>query len=139
VIRSFSLFDLWKVLWFPIIVLTVHILLFRWSLGLYKTMPWIDGPVHYLGGFSIAYSLLILIKEAQSKGCIQKIEPIIKWVLVIGLVATVAVLWELLEFTLDRVMGTNVQVSLQNTMKDLLTGVMGGVTLVLFRVFSKSK
>jgi MYXO-CTERM domain-containing protein len=48
-------------------------------------------------------------------------------------VAAVAVLWELAEFVVDRTAGTNLQVSLPNTMKDLALGLLGAVLLVATR------
>jgi hypothetical protein len=50
------------------------------------------------------------------------------------LVSTVAVFWEFAEFLLDRFLGTDLQISLQNTMQDLLMGILGAATLVQYKL-----
>ena len=55
-------------------------------------------------------------------------------VLVAALATTAAVVWEFAEFSVDQAFGTNVQVSLANTMKDLAVGMAGAGLFLVVRV-----
>jgi hypothetical protein len=47
------------------------------------------------------------------------------------------VIWELLEFSADRLSGSNIQVSLANTMQDQLLGLAGGCAAVVAMLRSR--
>ena len=42
-------------------------------------------------------------------------------------------MWEFAEFSSDRLVGTNIQVSLNNTMQDLALGMLGALVMVIVR------
>jgi hypothetical protein len=90
--------------------------------------------MHYLGGLSMAYSLSLAQTSLQNHKVDSQLDKIIELVLVFTLVATVAVFWEFAEFLLDHWLGTDLQVSLPNTMRDLLMGILGAGTLVGYKI-----
>jgi hypothetical protein len=112
------------VLWAPVAVLATHVVL---DLGLqaYDRRPWLDGPMHVAGGAAIAHGIGAALRARDDRG-----HPLAPILMVTG-TAAVAVLWEFCEFTIDRLFGTNLQVSLPNTMKDLALGLLGGVVLAI--------
>jgi hypothetical protein len=118
--------------WFPLLVFVTHVFLIRVP-HLYGRWPHIDIPVHFLGGLSIAFFVSrcfqLLPREPMSRSRVVVLELI----LIGSLTASAAVCWELAEFTIDRLLGTNVQVSLENTMIDMAMGVLGGIFLMLIR------
>jgi uncharacterized membrane protein YjdF len=127
-----------KIFWFPPSVYITH-LIFTYLLDAYTLFPWIDIPMHYLGGLSMAYSLLLVLTELQHQQVIKPLEKIIELLLIFSLVTTAAVFWEFSEFTADQVLGTNGQISLRNTMKDLFMGVMGALSVVGYVSATKSR
>jgi hypothetical protein len=117
--------------WAPVLVLVLHLAL---DLGFraYDERPWLDGPMHVAGGIAVAYAMATLLDTVnRGDSCPQQV--LLDRVLTITSVAAVAVLWELAEFVVDRTAGTNLQVSLPNTMKDLALGLLGAVLLVATR------
>lgn len=130
--------QLWNTFWAPICVFTVHVFL-AYGLHLYILLPWIDIPMHYLGGLSMAYSLLLSLIFLQQHGLITHLDRVIELTLVFTLVATIAVLWEFSEFSIDQLLGTNVQISLQNTMQDLFMGILGASTMIAYKIVKKPK
>jgi hypothetical protein len=58
---------------------------------------------------------------------------VLEAVLIASLTVTAAVAWELLEFALDTMTGSNLQVSLTNTMQDLALGMLGAAAVVVVR------
>jgi peptidoglycan biosynthesis protein MviN/MurJ (putative lipid II flippase) len=124
--------------WAPIFVFTIHVFL---SLGLhiYILLPWMDIPMHYLGGLSIAYSLFLLLIFLKERGIITHLDRVIELTFVFTLVATIAVFWEFSEFSMDQLLGTNVQISLQNTMQDLFMGIVGASTMIGYKIIKKPK
>lgn len=134
--RGDLLVNILKMFWPPIFVFTLHVILSR-GFGAYIVFPWIDIPVHFLGGLSMAYSLFLAITSLQEHGMISRLDKIIELVLVFTLVATIAVFWEFSEFSMDQLLGTNVQISLQNTMQDLFMGILGMSTLIVWKISKK--
>jgi len=58
---------------------------------------------------------------------------VLELVLIGSLTATAAVFWEFAEFTYDRAFGTNIQVSLANTMQDMAMGIAGASAFMVGR------
>ncbi len=122
-----------KLFWPPLLIFIVHVFISH-VLDVYTLLPWIDIPMHYLGGFSMAYSLLLALTFLQEYKFINQLDSVIAFVLVFTLVATIAVFWEFAEFSMDQLLKTNVQISLQNTMQDLFMGVLGAATIIGVKV-----
>jgi hypothetical protein len=58
---------------------------------------------------------------------------ILELLLAICITTTAAVFWEFNEFTRDQLFGTNIQVSLSNTMQDLAMGMVGALVFIIIR------
>lgn len=116
---------------FPVGVLFAHLIMSRLFLDLYTRFPRLDIPVHYLGGLSIAYTSARILSYLEDEKITGSVNPAIFLVLTFALTATATVFWEFMEFAIDRLLDSNIQVSLANTMQDQLMGLLGGATLVL--------
>lgn len=119
--------------WLPLLVFTVHAFLSQ-VLDLYELWPPTDIPMHFSGGVAIAVfisrSFQLLPRPAAKRSRVVLLE-----LLLIGsLTATAAVFWEFAEFSVDQILGTNVQLGLANTMKDLAMGILGAILIILIRV-----
>jgi predicted permease len=126
-----------SIFWPPMLVYTMHVFFSR-GLHLYQLQPWIDIPMHYLGGLSMAYSLFLTLVFLQEHSLITHMDSFIELTLVFSLVITIAVFWEFLEFSKDKLLGTNVQISLKNTMQDLFMGMLGVSTMIVYKIFRKT-
>ena len=116
---------------FPMTVLMTHFIAWQ-GLHLYTRFPDLDIPFHFIGGLSIAYtSARILFYLQEEKVLMYPLNRVIFLLLVFSLTATAAVFWEFVEFTIDQLFRTNVQVSLANTMQDQFMGILGGTTWLL--------
>lgn len=127
-----------RIFWPPMLVFATHIFV-SYGLHLYILFPSIDIPMHYLGGLTMAYSCFAALGFLQQHKIICPLDKAIEWVLVFTLIATIAVFWEFAEFSMDRLLGTNVQINLQNTMQDLLMGMLGAASMVTYKIIKKSK
>jgi hypothetical protein len=119
---------------FPIIVLTVHLIVSR-IFHLYTVFPNLDIPFHYVGGLSIAYTSVQILSFLEEDQLSIRLNRVIFLVMIFSLTATATVLWEFAEFIGDQLLGTNIQISLANTMQDQFMGILGGVTWIL--IYSK--
>lgn len=126
------------IFWPPLLVFSFHIFLVR-VVHIYDYYPWLDIPMHYLGGLSMAFSISMAWVSLQARQAIRKLDRIIQLVLVFTSVVTIAVSWEFAEFLLDRFLGTDLQISLPNTMQDLLMGILGAGTLVLYNTLKSPR
>ena len=124
-------------------ILLVHVVAI--PLGLYDNDSPFDTPMHFMGGFAIAYLALAAWNASIQKISFQKdLNP--RWHIVIyalGIlrcVALVGVVWEWYEFVLDTLIvkygyGERVaQMGLGDTMLDLFLDLLGAFTaFILFR------
>jgi hypothetical protein len=118
--------------WFPLLVFTTH-QIFSHVLHLYNCYPPTDIPVHFLGGLSIAFFVSRCFQLLPRQPVSRSRVVVLELILIGSLTASAAVCWEFAEFTKDRLLGTNVQVSLENTMIDLAMGVLGAMLFMLIR------
>lgn len=123
---------------YPVAVVLGHAILSR-GFDAYDRIAWIDIPVHMLGGAAIGYFFSAVLLGLDRMGLIRASDAMIHALLVLGLVALAAIGWEFLEFIYDRLLGTNVQRSVSNVMRDQFTGLAGGFCLVLVRTPSLMK
>jgi hypothetical protein len=126
----------WKILkiggWAPLLIFATHLYLNR-VVHVYDIWPPTDIPMHFCGGLAIAFffsrCFQLLPRVAVKRSRIVLLELL----LIVSLTATAAVFWEFAEFTIDQVFGTNVQISLANTMQDLAMGISGAFLFAIVR------
>ena len=123
---------------FPITVLLAHLIASK-VLNLYIIFPNLDIPFHYVGGLSVAYTSAQILAYLEKENTSSSMNKVIFLVLIFSLTATATVFWEFVEFIGDQLLGTNIQISLANTMQDQLMGILGGATYVFisFKKFEK--
>ena len=126
----------WKVLksggWAPLLVFATHVFIDR-VIGLYELYPPTDIPMHFAGGLAIAFFISTCFQNLPREAVKPERIAILELLLAGSLTATAAVFWEFAEFTLDQVFGTNVQIGLANTMKDMALGVGGAIAYMTIR------
>jgi hypothetical protein len=100
----------------------------------YDLYPWIDIPMHFLGGFSVAYMIVLFLRFWKEEKLITINSKIIFILIIVCAVSFIAVLWEFWEYLMDLIFKTNFILSLEDTLSDLVMGILGGLTgAVLFR------
>jgi hypothetical protein len=119
-----------RVGWLPIAVFLAHEICAH-VIDAYRIWPSVDIPLHLLGGFAIAYFSSGAVRVFAERGLIREPDPLVHVMLVLALACTAAVFWEFAEWTADRAIGTGSQLGLDDTMLDLLMGVLGGATFAL--------
>ena len=112
---------------FPIVVFIIHLFLFYFNF--YLIFPWLDIPMHFLGGFSIALSYTSFLFNMHVKK-LAHLRKDLFFLFVISFVALTAMLWEFLEFGLDISLNLNSQMGLVDTILDMFLGLAGGVTYI---------
>lgn len=116
---------------FPAVILLIHLILIYFNL--YSIKEWIDIPMHFLGGFAVAFTYRSILKILQKNNYLGKINNLILFIFIISLVALTAVLWEFAEFIMDFIFKFNAQASLEDTMLDLFLGLVGGLAGFLIK------
>ena len=128
---------LWKLFkqagWAPFLIMVLHRIVMVCGWRKYPVFDWI---LHFSGGLTIAYFLYHLIPYLEPK--IGKLSRGARLLLTYTSACTVAAFWELAEFAAGFSKGTVLQLSLTETMVDLLNGVLGAaVTIVGLSVFGR--
>ncbi len=118
--------------WAPILVFAVHVFLIE-VLDLYAIWPNADMPMHLAGGLAIAFFTSRCFQAFPHEAVRGSRLAVLELLLMGCLTATVAVFWEFAEFGIDRLFGTDMQVSLANTMQDLALGIAGAGLFILHR------
>ena len=112
--------------WAPLTVFLLHSFASR-VLDAYAVWPHTDIPMHLAGGAAMAFFLSQLFRALPREVVRSSRLVVLELVLIGSLTATAAVFWEFAEFTCDRIFGTNIQVSLANTMQDMALGIVGAL------------
>ncbi|MCR4312432.1 MAG: hypothetical protein NUV56_04065 [Candidatus Uhrbacteria bacterium] len=112
---------------------------------LYGTVQWFDIPMHWFGGFSMAFLGLavwmsfVRTFHVEGKGPFGKrADMLVRLGWVMGFVAVVGIGWEWFEFLCDQIFPTLVpayrsaQPNLGDTMADLFFDLFGGVVGYVF-------
>lgn len=132
------------ILFLLIFIVAVHILAMAnfW----YWTVPWLDIPMHFLGGFWVAalFFWLFSKKLSQEYKKILGGNFLILLILCLGFVSLVCVLWEFYEFSYDHYIFSKnslllAQGDVTDTMTDLLMDLIGGFVVVLLYKIKREK
>jgi hypothetical protein len=113
--------------WAPATVLVLHA-----ALGaILGHEPYVDPIMHLLGGAAAAF----FFRRAGSAAAplLGALTDAALDLLSFGMTCAIALGWEFSEFLADRIFGTNVQLSLGNTMRDLFLGVTGALLFLTTR------
>ncbi|RPJ27926.1 MAG: hypothetical protein EHM33_06320 [Chloroflexi bacterium] len=114
--------------WAPLSILGFYGLAF--SLRLFKLFPPLDMPVHFLGGIVITYFYRSALRHSQK--LVGEIPFPVQVLFAFTCTATTAILWEFYENILDFFLGTHVVRGVQDTIVDLLMGLLGALVFSLF-------
>ena len=100
----------------------------------YILYPWFDMPMHFLGGFSIAFTSALFLKFFEEKKLLKIGRGVLFVFVIVSFVALTAVLWELYEFFIQYFFEVFWQLGLEDTLLDLVLGLFGGlVGGIIFR------
>jgi hypothetical protein len=121
--------------WAPLLVFLVHGTVAGWVIDVYAPYPRLDVPMHVLGGFAIAYFLTSCVAAVPRDAIASRARPLMEAVLVMSLTVTVSVCWEFAEYASDSLVGTHLQLGLDDTMRDMAFGILGGALFVLVRLW----
>lgn len=118
-------------LWAPLAVFVAHVILSLAFNG-YQRMPALDIPMHLLGGMAIAFFFSRLLDILGDYTIVARVDGLLRAIFLMALTATAAVLWEFAEYISDHSFGTQAQGGLEDTLLDMLLGILGGFTMVSF-------
>jgi len=101
----------------------------------YTLFPWIDIPMHFLGGVSVGYMCVLFLRFFKEENLIKIKNKLVFVLLVVCVVSFIAVLWEFYEFVMVSYFGFNWPLGYEDTLGDLFFGILGGIFAGV--VFSK--
>lgn len=138
------MFSLKSILIFLAVFLFLHI--FATFYHLYWLFPWLDIPMHFIGGFLLA--MIYFWINARVEILNPKFNKLPKWIVnlvfTLSFVILIGMFWEFYEFLHDFYFLTggkiNVfQTSFADTMKDLFFDLVGGTSafVIFYRKLSK--
>jgi|CXWL01.1.fsa_nt_gi hypothetical protein len=119
--RSSFVKRLGPIAWAPPAVFLGHAL----AAALFGHEPYVDTASHFLGGAAMAHFLDRLPRLAPAR--LGSPSPFLRRFAVVGGATIVALLWELAELASDLFLGTRIQLSAANTLRDLTLGLAGAI------------
>ncbi|MAE66048.1 MAG: hypothetical protein CMJ18_17385 [Phycisphaeraceae bacterium] len=119
--------------WAPVVVLILHEVL----AGIFGHEPYVDPVIHFLGGAAAAFLLRCSVSCAS--GLMGRPSRVATDLLAFGLATVVAVIWELGELLSDLLLGSNIQRSAPNTLRDLALGMAGALAYLVLRRVAASR
>lgn len=95
-------------------------------------MPWIDIPLHFLGGVWAALLFVPFFTRLFHRQTMENLwERALIVVLIVSFAAFIGVLWELQEFLVVKLFGFSLQPGIADTMGDLTMDMIGGLFMAL--------
>jgi hypothetical protein len=113
--------------WAPLGLLGLYLI--GRTFRLFKLFPPLDIPTHFLGGVAITFFYRVAIRHAQK--LVGEIPFPIQVLLAITATGTTAVLWEFYENIQDYFFKTEMVRGVEDTIVDLLMGLLGALVLSL--------
>jgi hypothetical protein len=123
--------------WFPVLILVVHGIL-AVGFNAYSQWPPSDMLIHFAGGIAIAYFFERALRVLQSARVLGETETVLRYMLVFALTVSAAVFWEFGEYISDHTIGTQSQLGLNDTLRDMAFGITGG-SVYLAGIFARSR
>ena len=123
--------------WAPALVLAVYLLTAR-VLHLFAAYPDLDIPMHFVGGLGSAYFFLRSLQVVSRLEALGKPNRLAHRLLAFSLTCVAAVTWEFAEYASDQLLGSHEQLGLEDTMGDLLLGILGGLVLLSLHPSSRT-
>ena len=117
-----------EAVWAPLSVLGFYLL--GLNFHLFKLFPAIDIPTHFIGGVAITYFYRSAIRNSQ--GIVGVIHNSIQTLLAFTCTGTTIILWEFYENLFDFFFGTHMVRGLEDTILDMLMGLLGALILSAF-------
>ncbi len=118
--------DIFRAFWPPALVFWIHFVMI-FGFNAYAYIPYVDVPMHFLGGVSIAMTASLLYRLGLKQHVIPALPLAPRLFLITCVVTWVAVWWEFAEFFSDATLHTYMQAGVRDTMGDLLLGMLGGL------------
>ncbi len=100
------------------------------SLQLFKLYPPLDIPTHFLGGVVITYFYRVALRHSQK--LVGEIPFPIQVLLAFTSAGTTTIFWEFYENILDFFFNTQMVRGVEDTIVDLLVGLLGALVFSLF-------
>lgn len=122
---------LFKIFFAPAAVFAAHFALSIFF-DMYEKFPHFDVPFHILGGLAISYCVILTLKYFRSINLLPEMKTVFEIAFVASSVCAVIIIWETCEFSLDYFFGLNTQVSLTNTMVDMILSSSSGLVMACF-------
>jgi len=95
-------------------------------------VPWIDIPLHFLGGVWAALLFVPFFTRLFHRQTMENLwERALIVVLIVSFAAFIGVLWELQEFLVVKLFGFSLQPGIADTMGDLTMDMIGGLFMAL--------
>jgi len=110
-------------------------------MGFYETLWQYDSLMHFIGGAWIA-SIIIYLVETRGKFSLSFVSPDFAMLSVSGIVLTIELLWEYLEYTLDTIVlnSYNIALSLQPSIFDTLKDLgIAWIAAILYTIIANKK
>jgi hypothetical protein len=114
--------------WAPLSIFVSYLL--GLAFHLFKLLPPLDIPFHFLGGVVITYFYRSVIRHSQK--VIGDIPLPIQILFAITCTSTTTILWEFYENLLDYFAGTHMVRGVQDTVMDLFLGLLGALVFSIF-------
>jgi hypothetical protein len=111
----------------PLAVFVLHSLAGRF----FGHEPYVDPISHFFGGVAIAFFFRRICAAADKQ--LGQVSPLGLDLLAFGLAVTAALVWELAELASDIFLGTHIQRSARNVLRDLTLGA-GGAWIYVFTI-----
>jgi len=117
---------------FPAIVFLFDLIFNNFVFNAYEVFPWIDIPMHFIGGISVGYMFVLFFRFFEEEDLIKIKNKFVFVLIVVCAVSMIAVLWEFWEFFMEMFFNLDWALGYEDTLLDLFMGICGGFFVGVF-------
>ncbi|WGI16705.1 hypothetical protein [Methanonatronarchaeum sp. AMET-Sl] len=108
-----------------LIVLALSLHVVGGFLGFYDNLWWWDNLTHTFSSFLIAVIGTVVLFSIDLYSTSIRIPGRYTWIFLLMVIMATGVIWEILEFMFDQILGTNMQYGLRDTVADMFWNMIG--------------
>ncbi len=123
--------------WAPLTVFVAHaIFVFT---GGYRSAPHFDNVLHLCGGMAMAHFFAVCLQCAQRSGWAGQPSMSLLDLCTLALTGTATVLWEFAEWIQNFVVAGHIQLTINDTLKDMAVGLAGGAFIIGWKRWKRTR
>lgn len=118
------------------VIFIIFAQLFGCVMHMYSEVHWYDSFTHFISGVLTAFLAIFILDKLKKY---NRKDLLFNIIFIFGITLMIAALWEIFEFSSDKILGGDTQkvltTGVDDTMKDIICALFGGIIFTLYYLY----